>query len=67
MRDMDEVDALPYIDSLYQGKMKANVDALIRKEMASFEPGDYLELLPSISYSMPKLDPINTEHFSVRL
>lgn len=63
--DKEEVDALPYIDSLYQGKMKADVDNLIRKEMSTFEPKDYLELLPSVSYTMPNFDPMTTERYSV--
>lgn len=63
--DREEVDALPYIDSLYQGKMKADVDNLIRREMSTFESKDYLELLPTVSYTMQSLDPISTDHYSV--
>ena len=66
VRDRDEIDALAYIDTLYQGKLKADVDTLIRREMESFQPEDYLESLPLLNYSVPKLHPLQTEHYSVR-
>lgn len=43
-----DVDALPYIDRQYNDPaLKAQVDALVAAEMASFKPKDYLEPWPS--------------------
>ena len=65
VRDLDEIDALPYVDNLYQGKMKADVDGLIRREMSTFEPENYLESFPTLSYTFPKLEPISMDQYSV--
>jgi pre-mRNA-splicing factor SPF27 len=41
-----DFDSLPYIDQDYDDpQVKANVDALVRQEMASFAPADYLAKL----------------------
>ena len=66
VKDIDAVDALPYIDPLNQGPLKNEVERLIKQEMSQFKPEDYLNDMPAVpEVTLKKLDPLDLSRYKV--
>ena len=65
VKDLNEIDALPYVDGEYQGSLKREVDRMIQLEMSKFEPENYLESLPELSFSLSAMEPLDYEQYDV--